>query len=111
MREVITTCEKIVGQPIPIVEKPRRPGESPKLVASAESDSRAGLEAKISSSRKSSQTPGAGIKPIPGYPDSLNLLKNLGFASWRTALERRFGTTKQLHLGRNNPTYLGAGGT
>jgi UDP-glucose 4-epimerase len=36
VREVITTCEKIVGQTIPIVEKPRRPGDPPKLVASAE---------------------------------------------------------------------------
>ena len=36
VREVITTCEKIVGRPIPVVEKPRRPGDPPKLVASAE---------------------------------------------------------------------------
>jgi UDP-glucose 4-epimerase len=36
VREVITTCEKIVGQSIPVVEKPRRPGDPPKLVASAE---------------------------------------------------------------------------
>ncbi|HEY3853937.1 MAG TPA: UDP-glucose 4-epimerase GalE [Verrucomicrobiae bacterium] len=36
VREVITTCEKIVGKSIPVVEKPRRPGDPPKLVASAE---------------------------------------------------------------------------
>jgi UDP-glucose 4-epimerase len=36
VREVISTCEKITGKKIPVVEKPRRPGDPPKLVASAE---------------------------------------------------------------------------
>jgi UDP-glucose 4-epimerase len=36
VREVISTCEKITGKKIPIVEKSRRPGDPPKLVASAE---------------------------------------------------------------------------
>jgi UDP-glucose 4-epimerase len=36
VRQVINACEKIVGQAIPTVEKPRRPGDPPKLVASAE---------------------------------------------------------------------------
>lgn len=36
VREVIQTCEKITGRAIPIVEKPRRPGDPPRLVASAE---------------------------------------------------------------------------
>ena len=36
VRRVIQTCEKITGKKIPVVEKPRRPGDSPKLVASAE---------------------------------------------------------------------------
>ena len=35
VREVISTCEKISGKKIPLVEKPRRPGDSPKLVAGA----------------------------------------------------------------------------
>jgi UDP-glucose 4-epimerase len=35
VRQVIHVCEKIVGQSIPAVEKPRRPGDPPKLVASA----------------------------------------------------------------------------
>jgi UDP-glucose 4-epimerase len=35
VREVINVCEKVVGRPIPTVEKPRRPGDPPKLVASA----------------------------------------------------------------------------
>ena len=36
VREVINTCEKITGHRIPVVEKPRRPGDPPRLVASAE---------------------------------------------------------------------------
>jgi len=36
VREVIQMCEKITGQNIPAVEKPRRPGDPPKLVASAQ---------------------------------------------------------------------------
>jgi UDP-glucose 4-epimerase len=36
VREVIKMCEKISGKVIPAVEKPRRPGDPPKLVASAE---------------------------------------------------------------------------
>jgi UDP-glucose 4-epimerase len=36
VREVISTCEKVTGKKIPVVEKPRRPGDPPKLVASAE---------------------------------------------------------------------------
>jgi len=35
VRQVIQTCEKISGHKIPTVEKPRRPGDPPKLVASA----------------------------------------------------------------------------
>ena len=36
VREVIRMCEKVTGQKIPAVEKPRRPGDPPKLVASAQ---------------------------------------------------------------------------
>jgi UDP-glucose 4-epimerase len=36
VRQVISTCEKITGTKIPAVEKPRRPGDPPRLVASAE---------------------------------------------------------------------------
>ena len=35
VREVIRMCEKVTGTSIPTVEKPRRPGDPPKLVASA----------------------------------------------------------------------------
>jgi UDP-glucose 4-epimerase len=36
VREVIATCEKVTGKKIPVLEKPRRPGDPPRLVASAE---------------------------------------------------------------------------
>jgi UDP-glucose 4-epimerase len=36
VREVIGMCEKVAGKKIPVVEKPRRPGDPPRLVASAE---------------------------------------------------------------------------
>jgi len=35
VKEVIQMCEKITGKKIPAIEKPRRPGDPPKLVASA----------------------------------------------------------------------------
>jgi UDP-glucose 4-epimerase len=35
VRQVFQTCERVTGRPIPAVEKPRRPGDPPKLVASA----------------------------------------------------------------------------
>jgi UDP-glucose 4-epimerase len=36
VREVIKMCEKVSGKPIPAIEKPRRPGDPPRLVASAQ---------------------------------------------------------------------------
>lgn len=36
VREVIRACETVAGKAIPTVEKPRRPGDPPRLVASAE---------------------------------------------------------------------------
>lgn len=36
VREVITTCENVCGRKIPVVEKARRPGDPPKLVAAAD---------------------------------------------------------------------------
>jgi UDP-glucose 4-epimerase len=35
VKEVIQTCEKITGKAIPVIAKPRRPGDPPKLVAAA----------------------------------------------------------------------------
>jgi UDP-glucose 4-epimerase len=36
VREVIRACEKVTGAVIPVVEKSRRPGDPPRLIASAE---------------------------------------------------------------------------
>jgi UDP-glucose 4-epimerase len=36
VRQVIETCEKVTGKKIPALERPRRPGDPPRLVASAE---------------------------------------------------------------------------
>jgi UDP-glucose 4-epimerase len=36
VREVLTACRKVSGRPIPTVEKPRRAGDPPRLVASSE---------------------------------------------------------------------------
>jgi UDP-glucose 4-epimerase len=36
VREVLATCEKVSGKKIPALEKPRRPGDPPRLVAAAE---------------------------------------------------------------------------
>ena len=36
VREVIRMCEKVAGKAIPAIEKPRRPGDPPRLVAAAE---------------------------------------------------------------------------
>jgi UDP-glucose 4-epimerase len=36
VRQVIEMCEKATGKKIPAIEKPRRPGDPPRLVASAE---------------------------------------------------------------------------
>ncbi|PYK69884.1 MAG: UDP-glucose 4-epimerase GalE [Verrucomicrobia bacterium] len=36
VREVIETCRRITGHPVPVVKKPRRPGDPPRLIASSE---------------------------------------------------------------------------
>jgi UDP-glucose 4-epimerase len=36
VRQVINVCEKVSGRAIPTVEKPRRPGDPPRLVAAAQ---------------------------------------------------------------------------
>ncbi len=35
VKEVIQMCEKVTGKKIPVIEKPRRPGDPPKLIAAA----------------------------------------------------------------------------
>jgi UDP-glucose 4-epimerase len=36
VREVIAACEKVSGMKIPVIKKPRRPGDPPRLIASSE---------------------------------------------------------------------------
>ncbi len=36
MRQVIAACEQVTGKTIAVVEKPRRPGDPARLVASSE---------------------------------------------------------------------------
>jgi UDP-glucose 4-epimerase len=36
VREIIATCETVTGRKIPVVERPRRPGDPPRLIASSE---------------------------------------------------------------------------
>jgi UDP-glucose 4-epimerase len=36
VREVITTCEQVTGKKIPVIEKPRRAGDPPRLIAAAD---------------------------------------------------------------------------
>ena len=36
VREVIDCCRKVTGQKIAVVEKPRRPGDPPRLIAASE---------------------------------------------------------------------------
>jgi len=36
VRQVVQMCEKVTGRKLPVVEKPRRPGDPPRLVAAAD---------------------------------------------------------------------------
>ena len=36
VREVISACERVTGKTVPTIEKPRRPGDPPRLIAAAE---------------------------------------------------------------------------
>jgi UDP-glucose 4-epimerase len=40
VRQVIESCRKVTGRKIDVVEKPRRPGDPPRLIASSEKISR-----------------------------------------------------------------------
>jgi UDP-glucose 4-epimerase len=71
VRQVIQMCEKVVGKKIPTVEKPRRPGDPPKLVASAEKAMRElGWKPKFPKLEDIVATAWAWHKKHPnGYPD------------------------------------------
>ena len=71
VREVIQTCEKVIGRKLPVQEKPRRPGDPPKLVASAEKAIRElGWKPKFPKLEDIISTAWAWQKQHPnGYPD------------------------------------------
>ena len=71
VKQVIQMCEKITGKKIPAVEKPRRPGDPPKLVASAEKAIRElGWKPKFPKLEDIVATAWAWHKRHPnGYPD------------------------------------------
>jgi UDP-glucose 4-epimerase len=71
VRQVIQTCEKVTGQKILALEKPRRPGDPPKLVASAEKAIRElGWKPKFPKLEDIVRTAWAWHKKNPnGYPD------------------------------------------
>jgi UDP-glucose 4-epimerase len=71
VREVIQTCEKVSGKRIPAREKPRRPGDPPRLVASAEKAmSDLGWEPRYPKLEQIVATAWAWHKRHPtGYPD------------------------------------------
>ena len=71
VRQVIRTCEEVTGVSIPTVEKPRRPGDPPKLVASAQKAiAELGWKPKYPKLKDIVQTAWSWHKAHPnGYPD------------------------------------------
>ncbi len=71
VREVIAACEKITGKPIPVVEKPRRPGDPPRLIAASEKIQRElGWQPKFQSIEKIVESAWAWhVKNPHGYGD------------------------------------------
>ncbi|HUI31718.1 MAG TPA: UDP-glucose 4-epimerase GalE [Candidatus Acidoferrales bacterium] len=71
VRQVIQTCEKVTGRKIPTVEKPRREGDPPRLVASAEKAIRGlGWNPKYTKLEDIVATSWSWHKNFPdGYPD------------------------------------------
>ncbi len=71
VRQVIQTCEQVTGCRIPAVEKPRRPGDPPRLVASAEKAMRElGWKPKFPRLQEMVATAWAWHRKHPqGYPD------------------------------------------
>lgn len=71
VREVVATCEKVTGKKIPVVEKPRRPGDPPRLIAgSAKIKSELGWAPKYESIEKIVESAWAWhVKNPNGYGD------------------------------------------
>ncbi len=71
VREVIAACERVTGKKIPVVEKARRPGDPPKLIAASEKIQRElGWRPKFQSIEKIVESAWAWhIKHPRGYED------------------------------------------
>ena len=71
VRQVISMCEKVTGNKIPAIKRPRRPGDPPKLVAAAEKAIRElGWKPKFPKLENIVTTAWAWHKNHPdGYPD------------------------------------------
>lgn len=71
VREVVRLCEEVSGVRIPVVERPRRPGDPPRLVASAEKARRElGWEPRFPGLREIVASAWAWHRAHPdGYPD------------------------------------------
>jgi UDP-glucose 4-epimerase len=71
VRDVIRTCEKVTGQSLKVIEKPRRPGDPPRLVASPEkANQELGWRPKSSKLEEIVATAWHWQKQHPdGYPD------------------------------------------
>ncbi|HUR44799.1 MAG TPA: UDP-glucose 4-epimerase GalE [Candidatus Saccharimonadales bacterium] len=71
VRDVIKTCEAVSGTKIPVVEKPRRPGDPPKLVAAAgKAQSQLGWKPRFPKLQQIIETAWAWHKQHPnGYKD------------------------------------------
>src|SRR5208282_3884242 len=71
VREVIAACEKVTGKPIPVVEKPRRPGDPPRLIAGSDKIKRElGWSPKFESIEKTVESAWAWhLKHPKGYED------------------------------------------
>jgi UDP-glucose 4-epimerase len=71
VREVIAACEKVTGKKIPVVEKPRRPGDPPRLIAGSDKIKRElGWSPKFESIEKIVESAWAWhVKHPKGYED------------------------------------------
>jgi len=86
VREVIKTCERVSGRTISAIEKPRRPGDPPRLVASAEKAMRelgwkpkhATLEAIVASAWRWHEKHPRGYGPISTVPEGISSKRGTG---------------------------------
>ncbi|MDP9292391.1 MAG: UDP-glucose 4-epimerase GalE [Verrucomicrobiota bacterium] len=71
VREVIASCERVTGEKIQVIEKPRRPGDPPRLIASSEKiQSELGWKPKFQSIEKIVESAWKWHQKFPrGYED------------------------------------------